>query len=708
MKTLCRFTRLFRVPAIPMVAALAFALTSPTPVQSAGVLTPNGSPNEPLRLVDHHVQVTLNNGFARTEVTQSFYNPNPQDLEAVYRFPLPKSSSLSEVSLTLGEREIHGEVVEKSRARTIYEEEKKSGNDAGMAKKETFRAYEFRVTPVRAQQQTRLRLVYYQPLEIDTGVCRYLYPLEEGGTDDTAAASFWGTANSKLDGTFSADVEVKSAWPITSVRLPGFDSDAKTNKIADGHYKVQVERKNHPLTKDLVVYYRLEDNLPGRVEVIPFRASESGPGTFMMVVTPGLDLQPLSHGADYVFVLDTSGSMTAKLHTLAKGVSQVIGKMSSQDRFRVISFADRATDVTGWQEATPTNVERALQQIQNLRSAGSTNLYEGLSMAMQKLDADRATSVVLVTDGVTNTGILDPASFHQLVKSHDIRIFGFLMGNSANWPLMRTVCETSGGFYAGVSNDDDLLGQILQAKGKVLHECLHDAEFTINGVKTLNTTGNIPGKIYRGQQLVMFGQYEKGGDAELVLKARLTGEDKVYRTTFKFPETDLDNPEIERLWALDQIEQYELRANTGNLPQHEADNAILSLGLQYQLVTDQTSMVVLNDDAFARHGIDRQNQARTGAERAAHNVRQAAPAATNYRVDAAQPMTPHSAPSVAPPQRSYSDNSTNSTNSSGGSWFPKIGGGGGAISPQALLALALFSGLALLSLRRVSGVARQE
>lgn len=704
MKTTCRFTRLLRTQAIPMATALAFALIFPTPSQAAGVLTPKGSPSEPLRLVDHHVQVTLNNGFARTEVSQSFYNPNAQDLEAVYRFPLPKSSSLSEVSLTLGEREIHGEVVEKTRARGIYEDEKKNGNDAGMATKETFQAYEFRVTPVRAQQQTRLRLVYYQPLEIDTGVCRYLYPLEEGGTEDAAASSFWGPANSALDGTFTADVEVKSAWPVTNVRLPGFESDAQTDKLADGHYKVHVERKNQPLTKDLVVYYRLEDNLPGRVEVIPFRASENGPGTFMMVVTPGLDLQPLSHGADYVFVLDTSGSMSAKLPTLAKGVSQVIGKMSPQDRFRVISFADRATDVTGWLEATPPHVERALQQIQTLRSAGSTNLYDGLAMAMQKLDADRATSVVLVTDGVTNTGIVDTAEFHKLVKSHDIRIFGFLMGNSANWPLMRTVCEASGGFYAGVSNDDDLLGQILQAKGKVLHECLHDAEFTINGVKTLNTTGNIPGKIYRGQQLVMFGQYEKGGDAELVLKARLTGEDKVYRTTFKFPETDVENPEIERLWALDQIEQFGLRANTGTLPQQEANNAILGLGLQYQLVTDQTSMLVLNDDAFARHGIDRQNQARAGAERAAQNARQAAPAATNYRVDATQPMTPHSAPSVTPPQRSYSDNSS----SSGGSWFPKIGGGGGAISPQALLALALFSGLALVSLRRVSGVARQE
>src|SRR3712207_8756363 len=38
------------------------------------------------------------------------------------------------------------------------------------------------------------------------------------------------------------------------------------------------------------------------------------------------------------------------------------------------------------------------------RSEGGTNVYAGLQLGLAKLDADRATSVVLVTDGVTNQG----------------------------------------------------------------------------------------------------------------------------------------------------------------------------------------------------------------------------------------------------------------------------------------------------------------
>ncbi|WP_395748532.1 VIT and VWA domain-containing protein [Prosthecobacter sp.] len=658
-----------------IVITLGLVLGLAASVNGAGTLTPKTSSDQPIQIRDHHLEVTLNNGFARSEVTQTFFNPNDKDLEAVYRFPIPKGASLSEVTMTLGEVDIHGEVVEKGKAKTIYENEKYAGNDAGLATKNGYQSFDFQVHPVRARSETRLRMVYYQPLEIDTGVGRFVYPLEEGGTDEVAA-SFWNPVNSKVEGTFSAAFELKSAWPVANVRIPGFEKETVTDKLADGHYKVRVEKKDHALTGDLVFYYRLADDLPGRVELIPFRKGESGAGTFMMVVTPGLDLKPLTSGADYVFVLDTSGSMQAKLRVLTDGVCRVLGKMQPLDRYRIVTFSNSASDLTqGWKIAEEANLQETMKQISALRPGGSTNLYEGLALAMKDLDADRATSVILVTDGVTNTGVVDPIAFHKLTKSHDIRIFGFLLGNSANWPLMRTVCDASGGFYAGVSNADDILGQILQAKSKVLHECLHDAELSITGVKTFNTTGLLPGKIYRGQQMVMFGQYEGSGEAELLLKARLTGEDKIYRTKFRFPDKDEANPEIERLWAMDQIEQFELKANTGVMPSGESESAIADLGVKYQLVTDHTSMLVLGDDSFVKQGVERHNQQRVATERSAQAARSAAPAPVSYRVDnASQPFTPSAAPVV----------------SSRGS-----GSGAGALSPWAALSMALFAVAAL-------------
>ncbi len=631
-----------------LLLGLATVLVAqPFSVRAAGTLTPTGSAQAPVQIRSQQVNVTLNNGFAQTEVLQTFFNPNPQDLEAIYAFPVPKSASLSEVTIVTGEKTLNGEVLPKADAEKVYEEEKKAGNDAGLASKNSFLTYEFRVAPVRANSEVKLRFVYYQPLEIDAGIGRYVYPLEEGGTDEVAK-SFW-TANTKVEGSLAVNLELKSAWPVDDVRVPGFEAAATVQKLDPGHYKVAFDRPGAKLDRDFVFYYRLADNLPGRVEVIPYRAAKDKPGTFMMVVTPGIDLKPLSRGADYIYVLDVSGSMQTKLHTLANGVAKAVGQMSPQDRFRVVTFNNAAREVVPWTNATPENVQNAISLVKSLASSGGTNLYDGISLGLKNLDADRATSVVLVTDGVTNTGVVSPAEFHKLLKRVDVRVFGFLMGNSANWPLMRTIADASGGFYAGVSNDDDIVGQLVLAKGKITHEALHHAAFKFSGpVRVFDTTGDTPQKVYRGQQLVLFGRYEGAGPATVTLRASLSGEDKTYTTTVNLPEFDTDHPEIERLWAMAMIEQIEMNEAAGFLPPSESRDAIQMLGVNYQLVTDHTAMVVLDDATHTRRGIARNNQARVALERAAQSVRSAQPA-RQARVDTAQPAFAAPAPHATGP-----------------------------------------------------------
>ena len=620
---------------------------------ATGILTPTGSGHQPIQIRDHHVNVVINNGFAMTEVQQTFYNPNSQDLEAIYSFPLPKSASLSEVTIYVGEREIDGEVLEKQKAQQIYEDEKSRGNEAGLAEKNEFYTFDFKVSPVPANDETRIRFLYYQPLAIDTGIGRYLYPLEDGGTDE-AALSFW-TTNAKVENTFSVNLELKSAYPIQDVRIPGFEAAARINQLAEDHYKVEMQLTDMSLNRDLVFYYRLQDGLPGRVEVIPFRDDQSKPGTFMMVITPGVDLKPLTNGVDYCFVLDVSGSMQSKMGTFKKGVMKAVEMLKPEDRFRLVTFSSNASELTRkWLPASDENRIKAQKMIDSLQSGGSTNLYAGLSLALNDLDDDRAANIILVTDAVTNTGVVNPVEFHKLLQTVDVRVFGFLLGNSANWPLMQTIAETTGGFYDSISNVDDIMGKLMLADGKIKYEALLNADVKISGVNVSEITDDTFKKIYRGQQLVLFGKYEQGGKARVRLKANLTGEDKTYATDFVFPDTATDNPELERLWALAMIEKIEARERIGIMPATESENAIRDLGLEYQIVTDYTSMVVLSDTAFADRGIERRNQTRIAREQQARTQKAQQPP-KNYTVDRKKPAFKFKA--------------------------PNLGGGGGAIDP---------------------------
>jgi Ca-activated chloride channel family protein len=611
---------------------------------AAGTLTPVGSVDAPIQIKEHTVDVVIDNGFARTEVNQVFFNPNPKDLEAVYGFPVPSNSSLSEITIRSGDVVLNGEVIEAKEAKKVYQEERDAGNDAGLGEcactrekdEVEYMSYKFSVSKVRANGETHIRFVYYQPLKIDTGVGRYIYPLADGATDE-AAKSFW-TRNAKVEQRFAVNVELKSGWPVDEVRVPGAEAEAKIQKLADGHFKMSLDRTTGDLTKDFVFYYRLADDLPGRVELLAYKPKADQPGTFMLTVTPGIDLAPVTAGGDYIFVLDVSGSMSGKLPTLARGVRETLGVMKPGDRFRLFAFSDSAREMTrGFVDATPQNVQHWSQAVEQLGPEGGTNVYEGLEGALKAVEADRATSVLLITDGVTNEGIVDPKEFHKLLKQYDVRIFGFLMGNNANWPLMRLIAETSGGFYSAVSNDDDIIGQIMLAKQRITSEALHDAVLTVDGVKVFDKTDEVIGKIYRGQQLVIFGRYQKGGPANVTLKAKLTGKDETYTTTFEFPEVTTEHPELERMWALDRIEQAVMKEMAGVLPPEEAEHYIRDTGVKYQLVTDYTSMIVLSDDAFENRGIARNNKERIELERNAQTVR-ASQAPVNRRADKSAPM----------------------------------------------------------------------
>ncbi len=639
----------------------------------AGLLTPVDGSLPPMEIKEHKVKVVIEDGYALTSVEQVFHNPHSMDLEAIYSFPVPEKGAVSEFTMWIDGVPIHGEVLEKKKAREVYEEQKAAGEDAGITEKDSYKTFDISVTPVRAGQDTRIRIGYIQPARVDSSIGRYVYPLEEGGVDE-AKLSFW-TANEQVTGDFSFDMVLRSGYPVDGVRLPNHPN-ATINQQGDEYH---VHLGNNPasaqpfdqgqspdpaaiaedgkevsyqsggsvfsLDRDIIVYYRHADNLPGAVDLVTYKPDGNKRGTFMLTVTPAMDLKPISEGRDWIFVLDVSGSMKGKFQTLADGVSQALGRMRSDDRFRIVLFNNSARELTsGYTLATTENVRNYIEKVARVSANGGTNVYDGLKMGLKKLDSDRTSGILLVTDGVANVGITDQKKFIELVRSHDVRLFSFIMGNSSNRPLLNAITDASGGFAMSVSNSDDIVGAILKAESKITHEALHGAKLKIKGIKTFDITPAKIGSLYRGQQLIIFGHYSGSGEAEVSLNGKISGEDRLYRTRFHFPEQAESNPELERLWAYATIEG--LSQEMENFGE-DADmkEAITDLGVEYGLVTDYTSMVVVREEVFKRLGIDRRNRARLQREYKAREER-AAKQVTSRRVDSGQPMFTHNRPTT--------------------------------------------------------------
>ena len=684
--------------AVVLVASVLAGQTA----SAAGLLTPSYGSRPALELRDHEVRVVVEDGYAITTIEQVFHNPHGSDLEAIYSFPVPEKAAVSEFTYWIDGQPVTGEVLPKAEARQVYDEEKAAGREAALAEQDSYKTFDMTVWPVRAKQDVRVRLAYMQPAHIDKGIGRFVYPLEEGGVDEQKLA-FW-TANEVVTGRFSFDLALRSAYPVEALRVPAHPQ-ATVSQEPDGTWRVQIdngapsaaapiEEEGQPvglqpanlgtqtrLDEDIVVYWRLKSGLPGSVDLVAHKPDTQGRGSFMLVVTPGADLKPITEGRDWIFVLDKSGSMGGKWHTLINGVADGLKKLRPEDRFRIVLFDERAYDLTGsFRAAEQAEIHQAVQQLVKVQPGQGTNLYGGLESGLNGLDADRSAAILLVTDGVANVGETRQRAFLDLVRKQDVRLYTFIMGNSANRPLLEVMTRESGGSAVSVSNSDDVAGAVLVAVGRVTHQALHDVSVSIDGVRTGDLSPAKIGSLYRGQQLVLFGHYWGDGPAEVSLSAKISGQPVSYRTRFDFPGQADANPEIERLWAFASIEQ-SLQELADFGPDADVKQAVVDLAVEYGLVTPFTSMVVLREEIFQQRGIERHNRDRVADEHQAQAKRSQKPVAS-HRVDQSQPMFQGQQPS-------HGGGGSSSGGGTGGGT-----GGAGALGPlEIAFALLLLVGL---------------
>ncbi len=690
--------------AIALTAAAGF--TAPATATAAGLIQPAGAGTSALKIRSHDVNVVIEDGYAITQVDQVFSNANGQDMEGVYRFPVPDKAAVSEFTVWIDGQPVVGEVLKKEQAQRVYQEEKAAGRETGIAEKNKHYNFEIKVSPIRAGQDTRIRLVYMQPVDIDTGIGRYVYPLEDGGTDD-AANSFW-TSDTQVHEQFSFNLDLRSSYSVTGTRVPAHPN-ASVVMLNDQEWQVSMLNQGASigtaattsnngddvavtgasvignagtaavnggvagqLDKDIVVYWRLDSNTPGSVDLVTHKNPGESQGTFMLTLAPGDDLAPISEGRDWVFVLDMSGSMQGKYHTLVDAVQRALGNLRPNDRFRIIRFNNSASELTkGWVGINDEEVRYWSDKLAQTNANGGTNLFAGTKTGLQALDADRTSAILLVTDGEANVGTTEKKYFLELMKKYDVRLFTAVMGNGANRPLLEAMTEISNGFAVSVSNSDDIVGKLMEFTSKATHEALHDIELKINGVRVSDLTPEVTTSLYRGEQLTVFGHYEGSGQASVSLSGKVSGQNKLYQTQFDFPDVSQRNPEVERLWAFAKTQELQNMIDyLGD--DSEYKDAIADIAVANGLVTDHTSMVVMRDEQFAARGIERKNKQRRAVETAAQSSRVSQPVVST-RVDTQQPA-------FNKPRASYSG-----------------GNGGGALSFEMLLLLPflMLAGLRL-------------
>ena len=535
---------------------------------------------EALPIKYHRVKVEIKDQVATTRIDQVFRNPYDRELEGTYIFPLPEDAAISDFAMYVNGEKINGQILEKEKARRIYEDIVRRMKDPALLEYIGRNMFKARVYPIPAKGEKRIELVYHQTLKYDAGMVRYSYPLDTERFSPTPLEDV------------SVSVEIKSKTPIKNVYSPSHDIDLKreTHRAVCGY-----EEKDVTPERDFVLYYNLSEKDVG-LNLLSYRPEESEDGYFMMFVSPG-EVKSSPIKKDIIFVLDTSGSMqNGKLDQAKDALEFCINSLNDGDRFNVISFA---TTVQALQEkmleASGENRDKALEFVKQFRATGGTNINEALTTAVKMFsESKRPSMVVFLTDGqptVGETGIEDIVRNVESANKTEARVFIFGVGYQVNTHLLDKLAEDNRGLPEYVTPEENIEVQVSSFYSKISEPVMSDIGIDLGDIETYDIYPRQLPDLFKGTQLVLTGRYRNCGHCAIRLKGFVNGEEKKMVFENTFPRKNERNDFIPRIWATRKI-GYLLSEIRFKGEKKELVDEVISLSKKYGIMTPYTSYLV--------------------------------------------------------------------------------------------------------------------
>jgi Ca-activated chloride channel family protein len=574
---------------------------------AAGLLVADGGFGGVLAIEEHSVKVTVNGGIATTEVTQVFHNTENRLVEALYTFPVPRGATVANFSMWIDGKEMVGEVVEKKRAREIYETYKQQKRDPGLLEQTDHKTFELRVFPIAPNARPKIQIIYYQELDVDGDWATYVYPLA------TMASQ---RANRTVTGKFALSFDAKSEVPIVEVESPSHADDFVVAKHSAHYAQASLETSGADLGRDVVLAYRVARPRTG-IDVVTTRPKGED-GYFYLTLTAGNDLAPHNAGMDYAFVLDVSGSMAddGKLRASRESVEAFVKGLGKDDRFDLITFNVVTASLFGQlRPATPENVSQGAAFLDSQRARGGTVLGPAITAAYRYRDPDRALNVVILSDGLTDQR--DRAELLSLMQARpsNARVFCIGVGNDVDRPLLEQLAEDAGGLSAFISRADNFSRAAQAFRRKLLRPAATNVEIQFDGVEVYDLEPQKLPNLYYGMPVRVYGRYRNAATAKVKVRADLNGSEFRDSSSVVFPATGVETPEIERMWAFHRIQRLLKDADRTGSRDSVIGN-IVQLGEAYSIVSEYTSFLVLENDAeYRRWKLERRNVLRIERDR---------------------------------------------------------------------------------------------
>jgi Ca-activated chloride channel family protein len=574
----------------------------------------------PLPLKHTDVKGQISGYIATVDVTQQFHNPYDEKIEAVYVFPLPQNAAINEFIMTIGERRIRGIIRERKEAEEIYQQARSQGYVASLLTQERPNIFTQKVANIEPGKEIDVNIKYFNTLAYVDGWYEFVFPMVVGprfnppGCTDGVGAVARGKAGISGQKTevqylrsgersghdISLAVDIDAGVAIEEVACPSHVI-AKT-ATAPEKLTVKLSSLDSIPNKDFVLRYKVAGKTV-KSALVTHRDKRGG--FFTLMLYPPANLSYLKRAPmEMIFVLDCSGSMSGKPIAKAKqAITRALKELQPNDTFQIIRFSNNASQLgPNPVPATPENIRKGLEYVENLHGSGGTMMIEGIKAALDFAhDPQRFRLVSFMTDGYIGNETEILAAIAQ--RLGDSRIFSFGVGSSVNRYLLDRMAKLGKGAVAYIGLDDSAGEIVGKFYDRISHPALTEVEIDWGNMQVTDMyPGQVP-DLFVGRPVILTGRFEGDGSTTIHVRGNVGDMTQDIAIAADLSSSAATHSGIACVWARKKIETLGSRATYDKNP--DLPGEIKQVALEYGLMSAYTAFIAVDSSrkTSGDHGV---------------------------------------------------------------------------------------------------------
>lgn len=550
-------------------------------------------------------EVHISGTIAHIRITQVYQNLGNRPIETKYVFPLSTKAAIHKMQMTIGDRIVNAQIFEREEAQKVYSVALEEGKRAAKLDQDRPNVFQMNVGNIMPNDEIAIDVYYTEMLVPVNGEYQFVAPAVVGprftveSTKPEESFNMPYTEKGVAD-TFDFDMTVTLNAGMMIQNIGSSTHKVNVNYPNAKTAEVFLSKSNeNPANRDFILNYNLRG---GHIQsgLLFYEHEDENFFAFQMEPTNKVALEEIP-AREYLFIVDVSGSMNGYPLEVSKELMRnLLCDLRPTDTFNVQLFASSSTVFSETPvETNEQNIEAAIRFLSEGQGGGGTQLLSALTEAykLTRKDHGSSRSMVVITDGYVS---VEKEAF-ELIRNnlHQANVFTFGIGSSVNRYLIEGMAK--------VANSESFIATTLpqaqevakQFKKYIATPLLTQVKIEAKGFDAYDVAPSSIPDVFAARPVTVYGKYQGKPQGTLIVTG-YQGK-KAFRQEYEVSHGQLSraNKALRYLWARKKIAELD---DYKKLFNDDVKDSVIALGLKYNLATNYTSFVAVDEAIVNKDG----------------------------------------------------------------------------------------------------------